>query len=94
MPAFICKQPNGKYCRFSTVVDTITNYNMTEDEYIDLCVQRAIKEARDVLENHLKPFEEVKKQFIPNNDTVEEFNKILKEMGDTEQLDHKIYEHD
>ena len=94
MPAFICKQPNGKYFRFSTVVDTITNYNMTEDEYIKLCVQRAIEEARDILENHLKPFDEVKKQFIPNNDTVEEFNKILKEMGDTEQLDPKIYEHD
>lgn len=94
MPAFICKQPNGKYCRFSTVVDTITNYNMTEDEYIKLYVQRAIEEARDILENHLKPFDEVKKQFIPNNDTVEEFNKILKEMGDTEQLDPKIYEHD
>ena len=94
MPAFICKQPNGKYCRFSTVVDTITNYNMTEDEYIKLYVQRAIEEARDILENHLKPFDEVKKQFIPNNYTVDEFNKLLKEMGDTEQLDPKKYKHD
>ena len=31
MGAFICKQPNGKYCRFSTVVDSITDYNMTEE---------------------------------------------------------------
>lgn len=60
---------------------------MTEDDYIAMCVERAIKEARDVLENHLKPFDEVKKQFVPNNDTVEEFNEYLKEMGDTEQLD-------
>ena len=94
MPAFICKQPNGKYCRFSTVVDTITHYNMTEDEYIDICVKRAIEEARDVLKNHLRPFDNVKKQFMPNNCTVDEFNKLLKEMGDTEQLDPKIYEHD
>lgn len=94
MGAFICKQPNGKYCRFSTVVDTITHYNMDEDDYIAMCVVRAIKEARDVLENHLKPFDEVKKQFMPNNDTVEEFNGYLKEMGDTEQLDPKRYEHD
>lgn len=91
MPAFICKQPNGKYCRFSTVVDTVTHINMTEDDYIAMCVVRAIKEARDVLENHLRPFEEVKKQFMPNNDTVEEFNEYLKEMGDTEQLDPKKY---
>lgn len=94
MPAFICKQPNGLYCRFSTVVDTITHYNMTEEEYIDLCVQRATEEARDVLKNHLRPFDEVKKQFMPNNDTVEEFNELLKVMGDTEQLDPKRYEHD
>lgn len=91
MAAFICKQPNGMYCRFSTVVDTITHYNMTEDEYIDLCVQKAIEEARDILKNHLRPFDEVKKQFMPNNDTVEEFNELLKEMGDTEQLDPKEY---
>ena len=65
MPAFICKQPNGKYCRFSTIVDTITHYNMTEDEYIDFCVKRAIEEARDVLKNHLRPFDNVKKKFMP-----------------------------
>ena len=94
MAGFICKQPNGKYCRFSSVVDTITHYNMTEDEYIDYCVQRAIEEAKDILENHLRPFDEVKKYFVPNNDTVEEFNKLLIEMGDTEQLDPKRYEHD
>ena len=29
MGAFISKQPNGLYCRFSTIVDTITHYNMT-----------------------------------------------------------------
>lgn len=91
MAAFICKQPNGKYCRFSTVIDTVTHINMTEDEYIAMCVESAIEEARDVLENHLKPFEEVKKQFVPNNDTVEEFNEYLKEMGDTEQLDPQKY---
>lgn len=64
---------------------------MTEDYYIAMCVERAIKEARDVLENHLKPFDEVKKQFMPNNDTVEQFNEYLKEMGDTEQLDPQKY---
>lgn len=95
MGAFIAKQPNGKYCRFSTVVDTVTHINMTEDDYITYCVTRAVKEAiqeaRDVLENHLQPFGEVKKRFCPNNNTVEEFNEYLKEMGDTDQLDLKDY---
>ena len=98
MGAFICKQPNGKYCRFSTVVDTLTHYNMTEDEYIEVCCVRAVKdairEARDILENHLRPFDEVKRYFMPNNNTVAEFNELLMEMGDTEQLDPKKYGED
>ena len=95
MGAFISKQPNGKLCRFSTVVDTLTHINMTEDEYISVCVQRAVedalREARDVLKYHVKPFDEVKKQFRPGNNTVEEFNEMLIEMGDTEQLDPQKY---
>ena len=41
MPAFISKQPNGLYCRFSTIVDTLTHIDMTEEEYIELCVEEA-----------------------------------------------------
>lgn len=80
MGAFICKQPNGLYCRFSIVVDTITDYNMTEDDYIELCVERAKEEAKDVLKNYIRPFDWVKEYFIPNNMSQEEFDKILKEM--------------
>ena len=64
---------------------------MTEDEYIAYRVGIAMQEARDELNNHLKPFEEVKKQFFPEYDTVEEFNKYLKEMGDTDQLNPEEY---
>lgn len=34
----IVRQPNGRLARFSDVVDNFTNYNMTEDEAIDLCL--------------------------------------------------------
>lgn len=57
MAGFISKQPNGLYCRFSTVVDCPTDWNMTEEDYVELCKQKAEKEARDVLANHLYPFE-------------------------------------
>ena len=93
MGAFISRQPNGKICRFSTVVDTVTHWNMTEEEYIELCVQRAAEEARrdaeDTLKNWMHPFEEVKKRFWPNNNTIEEFNEILHAMGDEEGLGKK-----
>lgn len=80
MAGFISRQPNGLLCRFSSIVDTITHYNMTEDEYIEMCAERARDEAREVLQNHLKPFSWVKDYFAPNNMSEEEFNKILKEM--------------
>jgi esterase/lipase len=80
MGAFIARQPNGRLCRFSTVVDTVTAYNMTEQGYIEMCAERARVEAKDVIENYLRPFEEVKERFYPNNMTQEEFNEILKEM--------------
>ena len=90
MGAFISKQPNGKYCRFSTIVDTVTHYDMTEEEYIEMCVERAKEEARDVLSNHTRPFEWVINYFHPNNDTREEFAKILKEMGASEEQINEV----
>lgn len=81
MAGFISRQPNGLLCRFSSVVDTITHYNMTEEEYIEMCVERARAEAREVLQKHLKPFSWVKNYFAPNNMSTEAFNKILEEMS-------------
>ena len=90
MGAFIAKQPNGLYCRFSTVVDTVTDWNMTAEEYIEMCAARAAEkaseEARETLTKHLYPFYDVKNHFFPANNTIEEFNEMLKEMGDEEGL--------
>ena len=83
---FISQQPNGRYCLFSTVVDTVTHWDMTAEEYIELCAQRARDAAIFELKHRLIPFSEVKRRFFPTNDSVEDFNDILKAMGDTEQL--------
>ena len=83
MGAFIVRQPNGLLCRFSTVVDCITDYNMTEDEYIEMCAEKARKEARYVLENYMQPFELVDKYFHPNNMTAEKHKQIMEEMKKT-----------
>ena len=80
MGAFIARQPNGLLCRFSSVVDCITDYNMTEDEYIEMCAEKARKEARDVLDNYMQPFELVDKYFLPNNMTAEKHKQIMEEM--------------
>ena len=80
MEAFIARQPNGLLCRFSSVVDCVTDYNMTEEEYIEMCAEKARKEARDVLDHYIEPFEIVDRCFFPNNMTTEEHKRIMKEM--------------
>lgn len=80
MAGFIARQPNGLICRHSTVLDCVTDYNMTEEDYINLCKEKAEAEARDVLANHMRDFSWVADRFIPNNMTNEEFLRVLQEM--------------
>lgn len=87
MGAFIARQPNGLYCRFSSVVDCPTNWNMTEDDYIELCKARAEDEAREVLHNHLKPFELVISSYVPSNMKKAEFKRFLREVQENKEDD-------
>lgn len=80
MGAFIAKQPNGKYCRFSGVVDCLTHINMTEEDYINLCMEKAKKEAKDILEHYVRPYTEIDKNFIAGNMTKAEFEEVKKKM--------------
>ena len=59
MAGFVSKQPNGLYCRFSTVTDCPTAWNMTREDYINMKMQEAKEDAEDVLDNYLKPFDMV-----------------------------------
>lgn len=84
MGGFISKQPNGKYCRFSSIVDCLTHINMTFEDYVKVIEERgkthgeAVKEAKDVIDNYIQPFERVKEDFEPANMTRKEFKKVLK----------------
>lgn len=100
MGAFIVKQPNGKYARFSTITDCITDYNMTEEDYINLRVEKAREEAKDTLENYTRPFDWIFEYFCPNNLSYPSFIEQLKAMGATEEQikrveeSQRIYERD
>lgn len=82
MGAFIVKQPNGKYCRFSTVIDCPTHINMTEEDYIELYMQRAKEEAIDTFQLRIKPYEQIDECFCPSNMTKKEFAEVKKKMQD------------
>lgn len=51
----------------------IYSYNVNINE-------KGREEARDILKYHLKPYEMVKRSFVPNNMTEEEFDKYCKAM--------------
>lgn len=89
---FVSQQPNGRYCLFSTVVDTVTHWDMTAEEYIEMCAEEARRKAMFELKHRLIPFSEVKRCFLPTNDSVEDFNDMLIEMGDSEQLNPADFE--
>lgn len=76
MGAMISRQPNGKYCRYSTVVDNFTHINMTAEQYIEYCAQRARKEAKDVLEHHLQPFSMIER-YVEENQNTNDYDILL-----------------
>ena len=79
--SYIVRQPNGKLCRFSTICDCPTDWNMTDDEYVELCAQKAREEARETIRKARRTIEDMIEDFRPNNMTNQEFEMILKEMG-------------
>ena len=83
---FIAKQPNGRYCVFSTIIGTVVSYNLTADAYVEWCAQNARKAARNELRDGLKPFSEVKDNFEPICESYKDFNEKLKDMGETEMV--------
>ena len=92
MGAFIAKQPNGLYCRYSSIVDSITHHNMTEEDYIELCVERAKNEAKEILEKE-KPFSEVLTSLCPDTKRdLRGMNKVLKECGSDVLLKEEDYD--
>lgn len=51
---YIVKQPNGLYARFSTMIDDFTDFDMTRQDYVDLCVERvtetATRDANEIID--------------------------------------------
>jgi len=82
MGAFIARQPNGLLCRFSTIVDCVTDYNLTEEEYIELCAEKAREEARFNLQKKwfIHPYQEVLDSVRFDNITKKEWEEVKKTM--------------
>lgn len=82
MASFIFRQPNGLLGRFSTITDCPTHYNMTDSEYIEMCVQQAREEAIRNLSNKsfIKPYKTCIYAFVPGNMSQMEFDQVCDAM--------------
>lgn len=88
MGAFIARQPNGLFCRFSTIVDTVTHWNMTDEDYLSKYTDRS--EGEDIIKNYMEPFEEV--TIYLSNETKESRYEKYKQMGCSDELIESLIE--
>lgn len=87
MSSCICKQPNGLYCRFSSIVDTMTHINMTFDDYINVLMERnhysrekAVEEATDIFKNYLHDYKECEDRILIKNETIKSREQLITKM--------------
>ena len=91
MGVLYCKQPNDLYCRFSTVVDAVTHYNMDKNELKELLIHKLGDWDYDVIHFdefltrdygfHVYPFDEVLERYTTANQTMEGVLETMREMG-------------
>jgi len=105
MAAWFFKQPNGKYGRFSTVVDTVTHRNLTKEQLFNVLIEYYGKydytvnhfeefinsSAYSYLPFRMHTFDEVLKAIQSGNETTESAQELLIDMGFPKEEAEKYY---
>lgn len=68
----IVKQPNGKFCIFSTYVDSVIAYDLTSEDVIDFYVEAATEETKRQTNQRLSEIAET-----PQEDVEDIWNHML-----------------
>ena len=68
----IVKQPNGKFCIFSTYVDSVIAYDLTSEDVVDIYVEAAAEETKRQTNQRLSEIAE-----IPQEDMDDIWNLML-----------------
>jgi len=77
--AFIARQPNGLYCRFSHVTECLTHINMTEEDYMNNFTGNVSSraEAEEILKYHVEDFSRVNRFATTKNMTEAECKRTM-----------------
>jgi len=82
--AQIIKQPNGKYCLFSTVVDSVTHYDCTPEEIIEIQKEKATSGIEEKVKGIIKKLEDGGKPYYQFTMNYDEMIETIKE-GNSEE---------
>jgi len=74
----IIKQPNGKFCIFSTIVDSVTFYDMTEQDILDEFAEQSRIEIDKKVKEIIKTLKEGGKPYYQFTNTYDEMLQIIK----------------
>ena len=58
MATQIIRQPNGLYCLFSSIVDNITHYDLSEEDIVDILTLEQRELIKQQVSFHIKSLEE------------------------------------
>ncbi len=76
----IVKQPNGKYCLFSSVEDSVTYYNMSAEEIVEVWTEDARKEYERKVKGITEQLEAGGKPYYQFTQTYEDCIETIKEV--------------
>ena len=80
---FICRQPNGKLCRFSHITESLTHINFTEEDYLngDINDNMDLESKKDTLKNYIHPISRAIEKISFINYTKQELLQVLSDIG-------------
>jgi len=76
----IIKQPNGKYCIFSSIVDNVTHYDMSADDIIEEWVNDAKNDIIEKVKGIVSKLENNEKPYLQSTHSYEDVLKLIKEI--------------
>ena len=82
----IIKQPNGKFCIFSSIVDSVTFYHMEEQDIINEWVEESRKEIEKKVKEIIADLNEGKKPYFQFTKTYDEMLQTIKEIHGAKEV--------
>jgi exonuclease VII small subunit len=76
----IIKQPNGKYCIFSSIVDNVTHYDMTVEEIIEEWVNDAKNDIIEKVKGIVSKLEKGEQPYYQSTKSYDDMIVLIKEI--------------